>query len=208
MWPEVKSNAREIILSSLKRQIVPQTEMPEVVTGPWVEYEDRVAKFCEMVEFAGGRCHRVDNHGDVRSQLEKYPQFSDAKLIFSAIEEVPGNVNLADFAHPQQLDPLDFVIYPGDFAVAENGAVWLTDRNLKHRVCFFITQYLVLVVHASHVIHNMHQAYDRIKPPVDSFGLFCAGPSKTADIEQSLVIGAHGCRGLEVFVVSDNGVTQ
>jgi L-lactate dehydrogenase complex protein LldG len=33
------------------------------------------------------------------------------------------------------------------------------------------------------------------------FGVFLAGPSKTADIEQSLVLGAHGARGLVVFLV-------
>jgi L-lactate dehydrogenase complex protein LldG len=202
---KVTMDARQSILSALKRQVIPQTELPEVVSGPWIEFEDCVSKFCEMVEFSGGRSHRVGSRNEVLGQLENYPEFSNARLIFSAIEEVPGNVKMDDFKHPHELDPLDFVIYPGDFAVAENGAIWLTDRNVKHRVCFFITQYLVLVVSADRIVHNMHQAYDRLKPPLDSFGLFCAGPSKTADIEQSLVIGAHGCRGLEVFIVSENG---
>ncbi|MDP6229967.1 MAG: LUD domain-containing protein, partial [Candidatus Marinimicrobia bacterium] len=32
-------------------------------------------------------------------------------------------------------------------------------------------------------------------------GYFISGPSKTADIEQCLVIGAHGARSLIVFVI-------
>jgi len=35
----------------------------------------------------------------------------------------------------------------------------------------------------------------------EGFGIFIAGPSKTADIEQSLVIGAHGARSTTVYVV-------
>ncbi|HXB07491.1 MAG TPA: LUD domain-containing protein, partial [Puia sp.] len=36
------------------------------------------------------------------------------------------------------------------------------------------------------------------------FATFIAGPSKTADIEQSLVLGAHGPRSLTVFLLDDH----
>jgi L-lactate dehydrogenase complex protein LldG len=47
----------------------------------------------------------------------------------------------------------------------------------------------------------MHQAYDALTFGRAEFGTFIAGPSKTADIEQSLVIGAHGPRSLTVFCI-------
>lgn len=47
----------------------------------------------------------------------------------------------------------------------------------------------------------MHQAYDCIGNQEYGFGTFISGPSKTADIEESLVIGTHGARGLMVFIM-------
>ncbi|MDU0807759.1 LutC/YkgG family protein [Aquirufa regiilacus] len=88
----------------------------------------------------------------------------------------------------------------GAFGVAENGAIWLTEEALPHRVAPFICQHLV--IHVSKIVPNMHAAYEELKKPSSSFGLFLAGPSKTADIEQSLVIGAHGARSLTVVIRS------
>jgi L-lactate dehydrogenase complex protein LldG len=88
----------------------------------------------------------------------------------------------------------------GEFGVAENGAIWLSEDALPHRVAPFICQHLVINV--SEIVPTMHAAYARLGEVKSGFGLFLAGPSKTADIEQSLVIGAHGARSLTVVIRS------
>lgn len=193
--------ARTFILNKLKRQIVDQVPLPEVVEEDWIQYDDPAEKFAEMVRFAGGECHSVASEADIMGKLEEFEQWNSAERKFSNVPAISGNADLDTCEDPRELENLDFVIYQGEFAVAENGAIWLTDRDLKHRVVFFITQFLVLVVRRKDVIHNMHEAYARAEAPQPGFGLFLSGPSKTADIEQSLVIGAHGCRELNVFIV-------
>lgn len=193
--------ARNEILSKLRRQIVNRIDLPEVIRGDWIEFDDPVEQFRKSIEMAGGLCSELSHCGELSDRLAQYPQWTEAKRIFSGVPEVPGTVDLSEVDDPHHLESLDFVVYWGQFAVAENGAIWLTDHDLRHRVVFFITQFLVLVVRKDSIVQNMHQAYARAQMPSPGFGVFLSGPSKTADIEQSLVIGAHGCRELQVYLV-------
>ncbi|MCK5906633.1 MAG: LUD domain-containing protein, partial [Flavobacteriales bacterium] len=64
-----------------------------------------------------------------------------------------------------------------------------------------ITEYLVLVVSKSDIVKNMHEAYKRIDLNKIEYGVFISGPSKTADIESTLVFGAHGAKNLALLLV-------
>ncbi len=121
------------------------------------------------------------------------------------VSEVPeaggGTVRLTEVADPHDLEGVQLAVLPGAFAVAETGAVWLPTAALRHRGVFVIAEHLALVVRADAIVNDMHEAYARLRFDGPGFGVFIDGPSKTADIEQALVIGAHGPRSCTVFVV-------
>lgn len=102
---------------------------------------------------------------------------------------------------PHSLQNVELTVIKAHFGVAENSALWVTDDILGQRVAPFIAQYLAIVVQKKDILPTMRQAYNRIGNMEYGFGTFIAGPSKTADIEQSLVLGAHGARGLIVFLL-------
>jgi L-lactate dehydrogenase complex protein LldG len=195
---------RDEILSALRGQGGGGVELPEP-EGPWIRFTDRRARFERMVEAAGGVCTTVErDRGGLEAALAQMPARAEARRIFSRVAGVAGaNLDLDRVDDPHELRDLDLAVLPGHFGVAENGAVWVTDRELAHRAVYFLTQHLVLVLAADQLVDNLHQAYQRIaggfREP--GFGAFLAGPSKTADIEQSLVIGAHGCRSLTVLLL-------
>jgi L-lactate dehydrogenase complex protein LldG len=89
----------------------------------------------------------------------------------------------------------------GSFGVAENGAIWVMESAMGNRILPFICEQLVLVLYKSELLSNMHDAYATIQIDKEGYGVFIAGPSKTADIEQSLVIGAHGPKALSVLII-------
>ncbi len=206
------------ILAAIRRARPPAVELPPV-DRPWTEYADRRQQLAQVIKAVGGVVVSVRDVAELNDQLPALPAYAEAKHIGSLVPGVGRpNVDLATVATPHDLAELDLAILPGQFAVAENGAVWVTDDDLPHRVVYFLAQHLILVVPAAEIVDNMHAAYERLAAAlprqdaaaIDSrpilgrnpgFGAFISGPSKTADIEQSLVIGAHGARSLTVFLL-------
>lgn len=195
-------NNKNEILQRIRTRAVPPAPLPEL-SGPWIEYPDRQQQFCEALASVGGRAVPVSNLDELNAELEKISAYATAKVMYSHCPGVGrSTVDPAAVAAPHELANLDFAIFPGAFGVAENGAVWVTDRGLPHRVSFFITQHLALVIPAAEIVNNLSEAYTRLDWQNPGFGTFISGPSKTADIEQSLVIGAHGARSLHVFLLN------
>ena len=99
------------------------------------------------------------------------------------------------------LGTIETAILEGQFGVAENGAIWLDESNFPNRLIPFIAQKLIIKIIKRNIVSNMHDAYQKINLQNKGFGVFISGPSKTADIEQCLVYGAHGAIELTVAIV-------
>ena len=197
--------SRDDILRAVRAHRPPPADLPDV-DERGVTYADRLRQFAALVEGVGGRCVFAAGLADVNRALAALEGYATAQKIVSLVHGAgAANVDPDRVEDPHELAGVDFAILPGQFGVAENGAVWVTDEGVRHRALFFLVQHLALVVPAAEVLDNMHQAYRRLAFAGPGFGVFISGPSKTADIEQSLVIGAHGPRSLTVFCLGAAG---
>jgi len=194
-------SAREAILSALRRSALAPVPLPEFPEG--LRFADPVTQFLEAVASVGGSGVRVGDGAALEARLAALPVWAQASKTLSLVAGVGrSTLDLGAIADPHGLEGLEVAVLAGELAVAENGAVWVPGRNLgPHRAVFVIAEHLVLVVRAADVVSNMQEAYGRIEIERPGYGLFISGPSKTADIEQALVVGAHGARSCTVFVL-------
>lgn len=191
--------SRNAILSKLRLQARP-SELPTIPAG--INYDDPLAQFAESLKSVGGQCVPVIDRVAAHNELMAFEPYANAAKRCTLVPGVgETNFDLAAIDDPHQLQDVDYVVLPGKLAVAENGGVWVDGEAVPHRVLYFLTQHLALVVPAANLVHNLHEAYARLPIGKTPFGTFISGPSKTADIEQALVIGAHGARSLTVFLV-------
>ncbi len=195
-----KMNSRSSILSKIKAGKPAYQDLLEVDLNIFNEDLNLLEEFKRKVEIVGGKVYSANSNADILEQLKDlYP---NTNLKYSALPDSNqfSTIDLAKIKSPQELEDLDLLVLKGEFGVAENGAIWITDDHFPIRVLPFITKDLVLVINKTDIVPYMHQAYTRLKNIDYNFGLFLSGPSKTADIEQALVIGAQGALSLSVFI--------
>lgn len=190
-------SSRENILNEVKKNQPSLLPLPgERTSGQQATIE----RFKEVLESIGGKaefCAGLVEAGERIVQL-----FPDAKRIVSSVTEVERYFlkHHEELQH-HSLHDADVVILEAAFGVAENGAVWVTEEDTKIRVLPFIGEHLVMILRKERIVATMHDAYNSIGYQDYRFGVFIAGPSKTADIEQSLVLGAHGPKSMTIMII-------
>ncbi len=201
----MSQSSRDQIFSKIRAALPQSSALPDLDSvGKWQTFVNPSERFADVLKVVGGEAVFVKTLADADTHLRTMPEWTSATVRCSVVEDVgDSTIDLDSIDDPHELENVEFAILSGHFAVAENAAVWVTDDTVKHRVLYFIPQRVAIVVPASEIVHNMHEAYARITLGRHRFAGFISGPSKTADIEQSLVIGAHGARSLTVYLVEE-----
>lgn len=173
-------NAREVILTAIRAAAVPAAPaaVAPVATADTVPEHVLHTRFLQVLAEVGGEGVVLDEGASLDAQLD---------------------AQLDAWLGPARTAAL---VIPGRCAVAENGAVYVDAADIDTRNGLVLAEHLVVVVPRGAIVTTMHDAVRQLSP-ASACGWFLSGPSKTADIEQSLVFGAQGSRTHRVIFVAD-----
>jgi L-lactate dehydrogenase complex protein LldG len=189
-------SSREKILNAIATNQPELVALPTIDINAVIRYEDNFKQFKTVLEGIGGKVELIQDISIVNNLFNA--EKSSGKLMINTLDDTDKQVvMLTSF----ELEELEKVCIKGSLAVAENGAVWVYESQMMNRLLPFICQHLIIVIDKADIVPTMHHAYQKIDIAKGGFGIFIAGPSKTADIEQSLVIGAHGARTATIYVL-------
>ena len=175
------------------------TRLPEVAGAPDVN-ELILPHFLRQLEAMGGRSYEVADAAAARARVAEL--FPDARVICSAVSEVPGTRKIEDVRDPHELNDVDVGVVRSPLGVAEAGAIWVTQKDLVINALGVLSQHLVVLLDPAAVVETMHDAYGRIDLTASPYGVFLAGPSATGDIEGVIIHGAQGARSLTVLLLA------
>lgn len=187
-------NARERILHAARNNQPGYIKQPESADFRPTHPLDVIEAFRSALQAIGASIREITHYAAIPDLVTQ--MFPDARQVagpWNSSGEKPGAI-------PEGETP-DVVILRGSFGVAENGAIWITDRSVPRGDLPFACEHLVVMLEKQNIVATLHEAYDRIGNDTYHFGTFIAGPSRTADIEQSLVLGAHGPKTHTVLLI-------
>ena len=192
---------KEELLNKLRKNTREQYDMPDMKIDA-IKYDDAVKQFAEMTQTVGGKIIEAGKGESLNDIVRRaYPE---AKVFASNLPDITiAQKNPDTVADAQDLNGTDVGIVRGEIGVAENGCIWIP-QTMKEKAVLFISEYLVIVLPKRNIVNNMHEAYARLKMDERyNFGTFISGASKTADIEQALVMGAQAARGVTVVLTEE-----
>lgn len=192
-------SSRESILAAVKQNQPSLSPLPDISMFK-VSEVDIALKYTDTFTGIGGQVFTLTLLDAIKEIIPVH--FDISKRMVTTLQELSDIAELISLdAEPHSYDDVELAIIKARFAVAENGAVWLTEDVMGQRIIPYICQHLAVVVTESSLVSTMHDAYAKIASEDYGFGGFIGGPSKTADIEQALVLGAHGPLSMTVFLI-------
>jgi L-lactate dehydrogenase complex protein LldG len=110
------------------------------------------------------------------------------------VEIIPHDADKQALAHA------DLGVTEVDFALPETGTLGLLSSPEKPRLISLLPRVHLAIMRPAALRADLHQAFAEAKK--HNYLVLISGPSRTADIEKVLTLGAHGPKALHVWVVT------
>ncbi len=202
-------SARAEILARLRAGSASHSARPGAYAPPALRSD--VARFAELVLRVGGVAHGPVAAGEAPARVAALATEHAAGGRIVAAKGAhdllgPGSWELAQpAAAPASFENVAVAIASGRVGVAENGAIAVLESDAPQRALLFLCQHLILLLPAARSVPDRHAAFAALASELGATPrmTWISGPSKTADIEQALVYGAHGPLTLDVVLIGD-----
>ncbi|KAA3611470.1 MAG: hypothetical protein DWQ01_05100 [Planctomycetota bacterium] len=173
---------------------------------------DLVSSFQEKLESVGGKVIRAQNLEQAFNELWSICQergirnlaCSDAPSFRDLTDQAPEGLEILDFPHEQaELLEAEAGLSEAQLGIAETGTLVLDGEQENHRLTSLVPPVHIAFLSSKNIVLHLGEALSRAQQ-ARSFPrtlTFITGPSRTADIELTLVVGVHGPRELVVFLL-------
>ncbi len=178
-----------------------------------------VEQFVAVLDSTGGQAHVVAHVGDVADLLARVAGEQDSRRILYAPFELSEQVGLRHHLAARGLDLVELGevgteakeitvgLTGATLAVAESGSVLLGGRPGPEGLVSVLPWVHLVLIRATDIVPDIATAFEHVAARLEAGEgdwVWITGPSRTADIAHTLVLGAHGPNALHVLILGGN----
>ena len=214
------SDSRAMILERVRAALAADPErrsappsLPAVLAGRPVPEAERYERFRTTLERVGGRVERLASLEAARARVRQLVRerrvgqvsVSDAPALEPLVQLLLPEVEVVvpAFSREEQLAS-EIGITCAQWGIAETGTLVLESARERHRLASLLPPVHVALLPARALLGTLGEALAAVRTstgaPASRTITLVTGPSRTADIELTLVVGVHGPRELHVLV--------
>jgi L-lactate dehydrogenase complex protein LldG len=209
------NRSKEAILKNIRQALIrkaPVTPEPNFVTDIFAksEEEDMMVVFAQNLVKTKASFFYCEGEEDFKQQLQAFAaakEFKHMHVWESLLQNILKDVPLAVIHNELSWSQAQVGITTCEHLIARTGTVMYTSHTASGRRLSIYPPHHIVVAYAHQVVYDIEDALRnlRIKYHHNFPSMVCleTGPSRTADIEKTLVLGAHGPKELTVFLIDD-----
>lgn len=171
--------------------------------------------FAQNFTDAGGQFVFCENEDDFCYNISALIGEGDFGSVWANENEITALLAKAGVkfsGQPTDLDTATTAITLCEFLVARTGSVVISSKQQAGRRAGVYPDNHIIVARTSQLVLHLRDALKEMKTKykdgIPSMITFITGPSRTADIEKTLVQGAHGAKEVYLFLIDDIVLSQ
>lgn len=210
-----ESTSKEKILKSVREALLSKTDQPY----PKIDYEKTVFRpmedtpdinFAKELKKTGGEFVYCESENELTESIRILVMDKKWASVFAlekGIIDILNKGNIPCISDPGLLTQSNVAMTGCESLVARLGSVLVSTGQKAGRRIFSFPEVHLVIAYASQVVNDLNDALGNLKKKysyqMPSQVTLITGPSRTADIEKTLVLGVHGPKELYVFMLED-----
>jgi L-lactate dehydrogenase complex protein LldG len=206
------STSKENILKKIRKALSQSTPLPfpksegtESVFQPL--QQEMAVEFAEQFSKLQGRFVFCINEQELAFQLNSLIKKQDWQKVYCVEDKLVNSFvnHLGDRLVKTDLAHCDVSITGCETLVARTGTIVLSAAQDSGRTVSVYAPIHICIAYTNQMVYDLKDALQGIKEKygekLPSLISFATGPSRTADIEKTLVVGVHGPKEVYLFLV-------
>jgi L-lactate dehydrogenase complex protein LldG len=205
--------------AELRGRIAAHRRNPIPARATALDHPQQIELFVAMAEEVQATVARVASPSELPEEVARYLAAENlpAELIMAPdpnLDAIPWEARPLLRIRRGRAEADDKVsLSPCHAAIAETGTLMLISGPQTPTTLNFLPDTHIVIVRADQVVATYEDGWDRLRACGVMERLprainFITGPSRTADIEQHIELGAHGPRRLHIVLVEDDEATR